>query len=65
MTKKRYDDQENVSRHSATNEECCEEMEKKYNWKLKRIEQSEDTFFEVDCVFEGETEFPNNQKENN
>jgi hypothetical protein len=37
------------------------EMERKYRWKLKRIEELPETknqVFEVDCVFEGKTEFP-------
>ena len=64
MPKKRYDEEENISRHATTNEECCEEMEKKYGWKLKRIEESDDSFFDVDCVFDGKTEFPKTYKEN-
>lgn len=63
MPKKRYDEEEDVSRHSATNEECCEEMKKKYGWNLVRVEEAEDTFFDVDCVFKGRTEFPRNNKD--
>jgi len=35
----RYDQDENISRHAATDEECCYEMETKYGWTLKRIEK--------------------------
>lgn len=47
-----------TSRHSATDPENCLEMEKKYGWKLLRIEPTKDQTLKVDCVFEGETEFP-------
>jgi len=33
-------------------------MEKKYGWKLLRFELTKDQTLKVDCVFEGETEFP-------
>lgn len=43
----------------AADERCCEEMERKYGWELKRVEVTpEDPIFKVDCVFEGLTEFP-------
>jgi len=58
MPKPRYDEDENVSRHGSADEGCCEEMEQKYGWDLVRIEQTEDPILEVDCVFEGKTEFP-------
>lgn len=57
----RYDEQENLSRHAAVEASDCLEMENKYGWKLKRIEELPETtnqVFEVDCVFEGKTEFP-------
>jgi hypothetical protein len=54
----RYDPDENVSRHGATDPDKCEEMADKYDWNLIRIEETCDPLFEVDCVFEGETEFP-------
>jgi hypothetical protein len=52
-------DEENVSRHAATDEEKCEEMAEKYDWDLVRVEPTEDPILQVDCVFEGETQFPN------
>jgi len=59
MTKPRYDPDENVSRHAAADEDCCEEMEEKYGWTLVETERLDnDPIFEVDCVFDGKTEFP-------
>jgi hypothetical protein len=58
MLKHRYDEDENVSRHAAADEGCCEEMQRKYRWNLVRIEETSDPTLEVDCVFEGKTEFP-------
>jgi hypothetical protein len=58
MPKPRYEEEEDVSRHSAADEGCCEEMEEKYGWELVAIEEINDPFFGVDCVFDGETEFP-------
>jgi len=57
----RYEEQENVSRHAAAEARDCLEMEEKYGWKLKRIEElpeAKNQVFEVDCVFDGKTEFP-------
>lgn len=58
MPKPRYDEDENVSRHAATSPKKCQDMEKKYGWKLKRVELTSDPTLEVDCVFEGKTAFP-------
>lgn len=61
MPEPRYDAEENVSRHAAVEPADCLKMEVKYGWILKRIEElPEDVnqVFEVDCVFEGQTEFP-------
>ncbi|AMW27571.1 MULTISPECIES: hypothetical protein [Arthrospira] len=58
MTQPRYDEQENISRHAAVDEGCCEDMERKYGWNLVRIEVTSDPILEVDCVFLGKTEFP-------
>lgn len=33
-------------------------MEKKYGWTLLRIEPTRDKTLKYNCVFEGETEFP-------
>lgn len=57
--KPRYDEEENLSRHGATSEGKCEDMSRKYGWKLKRVELNPDnSVLKVDCVFEGKTEFP-------
>ncbi len=58
MPNLRYDDDEDVSRHAATDEEKCEDMATKYKWSLIRVEPADDPILKVDCVFEGETEFP-------
>jgi hypothetical protein len=54
----RYDPEEDVSRHAVTEKERCQQIEKRYSWKLKRIESLNDIFFNFDCVYEGTTEFP-------
>ncbi|MGK7928352.1 MAG: hypothetical protein AB4290_24450 [Spirulina sp.] len=59
----RYDPDENISRHGATDPQKCEEMQQKYKWNLIRVEITDDKILEVDCVFEGETEFPDWYKE--
>ena len=43
--------EENV--HSATDPEKCEQMAKRYRWKLKRVKPTKDPILKVDCVFEG------------
>lgn len=59
VPKPRYDADEDISRHAAIDEGCCEEMERQYGWQLMRIEATpEDPIFKVDCVFDGKTEFP-------
>ncbi|MBN3942752.1 MULTISPECIES: hypothetical protein [unclassified Nostoc] len=58
MPKPRYDEDENKSRHAAVDEDCCEEMAEKYSWQLVDVEKTGDPILEVDCVFEGKTEFP-------
>jgi hypothetical protein len=58
MPKPRYDEEENVSRHAAADADCCEEMADRYGWKLVDVEETGNTDLPVDCVFEGETEFP-------
>ncbi|GET40843.1 hypothetical protein [Microseira wollei] len=58
MPKPRYDEEENVSRHGAADKADCEEMAEKYGWELVDVEETNDPILEVDCVFEGKTEFP-------
>ena len=59
MTNPRYDPDEDKSRHAAADEDCCEEMEAKYGCTLVETERLDSNLiFEVDCVFDGQTEFP-------
>lgn len=58
MPKPRYDEERNESRHAAADADCCEEMADKYGWNLKRVELTNNNTLEVDCVFDGKTEFP-------
>ena len=59
MPKSRYEKDENKSRHAATTEGDCEKMGRKYGWELIQVERIPDQpIFKVDCVFEGDTEFP-------
>jgi hypothetical protein len=48
---RRYDPQEDKSRHAAADEACCYEMQRKYGWKLLEIEEINTNGLEVDCVF--------------
>ena len=60
-------EEENV--HSATDPDKCWDMGHKYNWRLKRIEQTCDRILKVNCVFYGEqtsfedTRFGDNEDE--
>ncbi|MEA5471494.1 hypothetical protein [Spirulina sp. 06S082] len=63
MSKPRYDQEDNKSRHAAVDPDCCEEMAQKYSWRLVDIEPLAGDILKVDCVFEGETEFPDWYKE--
>lgn len=58
MPRPRYDEDENLSRHAAADEDCCEEMSERHGWNLVDIESTGNTELPVDCIFEGETEFP-------
>ena len=58
MPKPRYDENENKSRHAAADEDCCDEMAEKYGWQLVDVERTGHPILEVDCVFNGKTEFP-------
>ena len=54
----RYDSSKDETRHAATSKKDCEQMEKKYQWKLKRVDDRKDATLKKDCVFEGDAEFP-------
>lgn len=50
--------------HSASDSGKCYEMERKYGWRLKRIDTyPNDPIFKVDCVFYGDAPFPNYMEE--
>jgi hypothetical protein len=53
FSKSEDDDSEQENRHWASSEEDCKEMEKKYGWELKKVEQNDDSDLGVDCVFKG------------
>ncbi len=58
MSKPRYDESEDKSRHGAVDADCCEEMAEKYGWQLLDVELTGNSILEVDCIFAGKTEFP-------
>jgi hypothetical protein len=58
MSKPRYDEDKNETRHAAVDEEACEKMSDKYEWNLKSVEETGDDILSVDCVFDGDCEFP-------
>ena len=51
--------------HAAASPEHCREMERRYNWTLRRIRKARggDNILPVDCEFEGEAEFPSYYKD--
>jgi len=51
------------SRHAATDRDKCQEMADKYGWNLLRVESTNNNVLQVNCVFEGETQFPNYHEE--
>ncbi|MFM6608040.1 MAG: hypothetical protein ACKPJO_00475 [Dolichospermum sp.] len=56
-------DEEKISRHAATDRDKCQEMADKYGWELLKVEPTNNKIFKVNCVFAGETEFPNYHEE--
>jgi len=52
----RYDPAENISRHAATDDECCYEMETKYGWTLKRIEKLKGDTLKADRAIESKAD---------
>jgi hypothetical protein len=63
MTESREPDKQpaerNISKHAVTERWRCYAIEEKYGWTLLRIEKTGDKILKWNCVFEGETEFPN------
>lgn len=58
MSQSRYDEETNETRHAATSEEACTHMEEKYGWQLKNVEETGNSILSVDCIFDGNCEFP-------
>ncbi|HBL13841.1 MAG TPA: hypothetical protein DD379_21080 [Cyanobacteria bacterium UBA11162] len=58
MPKPSDEDEEDKSRHGAVSRKHCEDMEKKYGWKLIDVEPTGNSILKVNCVFKGKTEFP-------
>jgi hypothetical protein len=54
---------ENISKHAVTHPKKCREISDKYGWKLLRVETTKSKILKFDCVFEGDTQFPNYQEE--
>lgn len=57
ISRPRYDPDENISRHSATDPEKRAQMAKRQEWELIGWEKTNDSILKIDCVFEGLTEF--------
>jgi hypothetical protein len=53
LGKEGADVDEGENRHSAASPKYCKDMEKKYGWKLKRVEPNNDPILPVDCIFKG------------
>ncbi|MBJ7298368.1 MAG: hypothetical protein JHC73_19190 [Dolichospermum sp.] len=56
-------DDENISKHAVTDPKKCREMADKYQWELLRVEPTKSQVLKFDCVFQGDTQFPNYQEE--
>lgn len=57
-------DDENISKHAVTDPKKCREIADKYGWKLLRVETTKSSKdLKFDCVFEGDTRFPNYQED--
>ena len=54
-----------ITVHAAASPRLCKEMETRYGWKLLRIRKSKggNDVLPVDCIFEGEAEFPTYHKD--
>lgn len=44
--------------HAATDPQKCRDMEARYGWKLKKIESTGNPILKVNCIFDGDAEFP-------
>jgi hypothetical protein len=59
------ENEENISKHAVTNPKKCREIADKYGWELLRVEPTKSKILKFDCVFQGDTKFPNYQEDNN
>ena len=59
MTNSNESNSKDTSWHAATDPEKCLEMERKYGWKLLRIKKVGGNILKVNCIFKGQTRFPN------
>jgi|SanBayMetagenome_1026888.scaffolds.fasta_scaffold41120_2 hypothetical protein len=55
---------ENISKHAVTHPKKCREIADRYGWKLLRVETTKSKVLKFDCIFEGDTQFPNYQEGN-
>ncbi|MGB5896790.1 MAG: hypothetical protein WBD58_18105 [Geitlerinemataceae cyanobacterium] len=56
--KERQLEERKTTSHWAISEEACESMEEKYGWTLVETNRDNSNLLPVECVFEGEAEFP-------
>jgi len=50
--------QDKETTHSATDEDKCYEMEARYGWDLNKVVETKSEILSVDCIFDGDAEFP-------
>jgi hypothetical protein len=55
--------EENISKHAVTDPKECRDMAEKYGWELLRVEPTKSKILKFDCVFQGDTQFPNYQED--
>jgi len=55
----RYDPEKNESKHAAAHPDNCLKMQKNNpGWRLKGWVKTDQPMLEIDCIFEGDTDFP-------
>ncbi|MEO1353414.1 MAG: hypothetical protein AAFW84_32405 [Cyanobacteria bacterium J06635_15] len=53
-----YDPTDDETIYPAAYEIFCKKMAQRYNWKLKEARRLNRDVLPVDCIFEGDVEFP-------
>ena len=53
-----YDPHSDETTYPAVRASHCEGMRDRYNWQLKEVRRKNRDIMPVDCVFEGDVEFP-------